>query len=393
MKPGPWSIRALRKTSGPELLSSPWKQADVAPWKLGTAGLRFDPIGQRWQSAFVNQETNGAWKLWVRYSKGKHPASGTYKDWTGSLAVGAPAPPEPGKTGSLAFARLHSSTAKEWLLVKEGESFRAVQSHGVPSAVAQGTHPGNPATLLESGMGLDLGERALFAALEPMPSGESRVHFYKAGDGKVAIAGTATVARFLPGQLAHCWTDLGNSIRLSLAYASRSPQANPGKAATEYWTQDLDWDPKSNTVHLHAPVRQWTDPKDPIALQWDPSHQSAGTVPALAFLIPAPEPRTLQLIHIPPGKPPQRVPITIPSGMKPEKATLCTRTDGQWVTLAVSANGIFGHQPGSDGWTLISQEKTSIKLPRVARVASGEVWAAWVVDGRGLKWAQVPTGR
>ena len=64
LKPGSWSIRAARKVSGKDILRSTWSHATITPWQLGAMALRFDPLGQHWQSAILNHESGGSSKLW-----------------------------------------------------------------------------------------------------------------------------------------------------------------------------------------------------------------------------------------------------------------------------------------------------------------------------------------
>lgn len=390
LKPGNWSIRATRELVSKEVLTSEWRQVIVSPWQLSLAALRFDPDGSHWQSSMINKERDGSYKLWVKYSDGKHPASGTYQNWTETLSANSPGAPALEKATSIAFAHLFSSSSDEWMLIKEGSSLRGLKSSGVVTEVCYGSlKSGEDLKLLESGIFLDKGERSLFALMGVNPSG-TRIQFFKAGDGKVVAAGSVDLAATIPGNFAHCWVQRGDRFRLILAFGTR---AQSGRTGIDYWTQELEWDPNTLTVNAGVATRQWTDAREAIALNFDPAHSYLEATPPLALLVPSKNSRSLDLIQVVSGNAPQKRSITLKPGMKPEKSALCTRSDGQWAVVLVSRNGVFFQLPGNDSWTLLSQEKNPVQLLRAARVVGGEMWAAWIVDERGMKWAKIGTGR
>ena len=79
----------------------------------------------------------------VRYSSGTHPASGSFKDVTDGLGVDANGTPDPAKISSISLANLFSSASDEWMLLKEGETLRAIRSSGLPMALCHGDAKGS----------------------------------------------------------------------------------------------------------------------------------------------------------------------------------------------------------------------------------------------------------
>ena len=390
LKPGTWNIRAARKLNAKDFLRSEWKPGVITPWQLGTTLLRFDSRGQHWQSTILNREPDGGFKLWTRISSGTHPASGTYRDVTEVLSVESQDSPEPEKISSISFAKLSGSTNSEWMLVKESENLRAIRFSGEPIAVCHGNAKGiGGSQLLESGIYLDGEDHSLFASKGESKSGITDIHFFKVGDGKILPVGRKNFENALPGQFSHCWVQMGGTTRLVVAYAKL---AMAGKEI-EYWTQEFGWDPQTQTVHAGKASFIWKDSREALAIQWDPSHRPESPSTPLAILFPTKNPKVLELIQLQEEKAPQQRSINLRPGMKPEKASLFTRADGQWALVVVSGNGILSQQPGSETWSLLSQEKSPVKLLRAARTVGDEQWAAWMVDGRGLKWAKIETGR